>query len=209
MRHTLSLAGLIMLLMLTAAGVGLFALDRSRADHVDATASLAALSEQRDAARQIEVAFKVEVQEWKNILLRGYDPTLLAQYRDAFATRQAEVATGLDRLAAEGSAEARRLATEHEGLGAAYDATLAAADLDTAEGVRAADAAVHGADRHLEGALEALSNTFGASLLTAAETVEARLAERYETTRQMLLYVALAGMLATFVLLVLLARRGR
>ncbi|PZW49093.1 hypothetical protein C8P66_103119 [Humitalea rosea] len=207
MRQTLSLAGLVMLLMLASAGVGLFALDRSRDDHLQAVHGLAALTEQRDNARQIEVAFKVQVQEWKNILLRGYDPALRARYQAAFAERRADVAVGLAALA--GTPEAGRLAAAHAVLGQAYDAALASADLTTAEGVRAADAAVRGADREVQEQLDGLAEALGEAHRDAAMAMEERLTDRYEETRHLLLVVTLAGLLATLILLGLLARRRR
>lgn len=207
MRQTLSLAGLVMLLMLASAGVGLFALDRSRADHLQAVHGLAALTEQRDNARQIEVAFKVQVQEWKNILLRGYDPALRARYHEAFTQRRADVATGLEALAA--APEAHRLSLAHAALGEAYDAALASADLTTAEGMRAADAAVRGADREVQEQLDALAEALGEAHRDAALAMEERLAARYEETRHFLVIVTATGLLATLILLGLIARRRR
>ena len=53
---------------------------------------------QQDAARQVQVNFKKQVQEWKDILLRGYDPKDLAKYTNQFHERASDalkLATGL------------------------------------------------------------------------------------------------------------------
>ena len=51
--------------------------------------------EQRDQVRVMQVAVRAQAQEWKNVLLRGYDPTDLATYRAGF-TRESDTvrATG-------------------------------------------------------------------------------------------------------------------
>ena len=50
---------------------------------------------QRDQVRVMQVAVRAQAQEWKNVLLRGYDPTDLATYRAGF-TRESDTvrATG-------------------------------------------------------------------------------------------------------------------
>src|SRR5438552_18511769 len=52
---------------------------------------LATQVRQRDMARVLEVQFKTQVQEWKNILLRGHDPRDLDQYRTAFFSNETAV----------------------------------------------------------------------------------------------------------------------
>jgi len=43
---------------------------------------------QQDEARVMQVTFKKQVQEWKDILLRGSDPAALAKYTDAFHDKE-------------------------------------------------------------------------------------------------------------------------
>ena len=77
-----------------------------------------------DSLRKVQTSFQRQVQEWKDILLRGNDPELYAKYYDAFEKRTAEVSQGL--------AQMRSLADE---LG------MATNDIDT---LLAAHADLHG-----------------------------------------------------------------
>ncbi|MFH0022607.1 methyl-accepting chemotaxis protein [Pseudomonas fluorescens] len=101
---------------------------------------------------EANLQFKVQVQEWKNVLLRGKQPADLAKYWGQFEDRQRDVQKILGELAGQSSIEAslktriERLRDEHRQLGAAYqkgrDAYVAAGG-DPAAG----DAAVKGVDR--------------------------------------------------------------
>ena len=51
-----------------------------------------------DQARTAQVMFKKQVQEWKDILLRGNDPAHYAKYLDLFQKEHAAVLDSLDRL---------------------------------------------------------------------------------------------------------------
>ncbi|MEW7982902.1 MAG: response regulator [gamma proteobacterium symbiont of Phacoides pectinatus] len=81
-----------------------------------------------------QVHFKKQVQEWKNILLRGYEPGMLERYQGLFeheeaATRQR--ITALIELLEEGSAAietARSFQAAHHRLGIAYRQALEAFD---------------------------------------------------------------------------------
>jgi hypothetical protein len=46
---------------------------------------------QQDTARKAQVTFKKQIQEWKDILLRGYDPEQLTKYTDQYHAREKEV----------------------------------------------------------------------------------------------------------------------
>ena len=49
-------------------------------------------------ARTIQVSFKKQVQEWKDILLRGRNPEDLEKYRRNFNRQEHEVAQGVEAL---------------------------------------------------------------------------------------------------------------
>ncbi|AYC34160.1 methyl-accepting chemotaxis protein [Pseudomonas cavernae] len=98
--------------------------------------------------------FKGQVQEWKNLLLRGSDPSAQDKYWAQFEAQERKVQDILGKLVAEAGehndpalkGQVERLRTEHQRLGAAYRQgrqAFIAADADPAAG----DAAVKGIDR--------------------------------------------------------------
>ncbi|MEP9317357.1 methyl-accepting chemotaxis protein [Pseudomonas sp. LABIM340] len=101
---------------------------------------------------QANLAFKVQVQEWKNVLLRGQQPADLNKYWGQFEDQERAVQDVLGRLEQNAAdepqlkAQVTRLRDEHRQLGQAYrkgrDAYLAAGS-----DPRAGDAAVKGIDR--------------------------------------------------------------
>ncbi|MFJ2486941.1 methyl-accepting chemotaxis protein [Pseudomonas sp. NPDC087639] len=101
---------------------------------------------------EANLQFKVQVQEWKNVLLRGKQPADLAKYWGQFEDRQRDVQNILGELASQKGIEPSlknridRLRDEHRQLGVAYqkgrDAYVAAGGDPTA-----GDVAVKGVDR--------------------------------------------------------------
>ncbi|QXI16600.1 methyl-accepting chemotaxis protein [Pseudomonas hamedanensis] len=101
---------------------------------------------------EANLQFKVQVQEWKNVLLRGKQPADLAKYWGQFEERQRDVQNLLGELASQKGIDPSlktridRLRDEHRQLGGAYqkgrDAYVAAGG-EAAAG----DAAVKGLDR--------------------------------------------------------------
>ena len=110
---------------------------------------------------EANLQFKVQVQEWKTVLLRGKQPADLAKYWSQFEERQRDVQNILGELAGQKGIEANlksrieRLREEHRQLGAAYqkgrDAYVAAGG-DPSAG----DAAVKGVDRATSEQMSAL-----------------------------------------------------
>lgn len=110
---------------------------------------------------EANLQFKVQVQEWKNVLLRGKQPADLVKYWSQFEERQRDVQNILGELAGQKGIEANlksrieRLREEHRQLGVAYqkgrDAYVAAGG-DPSAG----DAAVKGVDRATSEQMSAL-----------------------------------------------------
>ncbi|MDG9784531.1 methyl-accepting chemotaxis protein [Metapseudomonas otitidis] len=109
------------------------------------------------------VEFKGQVQEWKNVLLRGKDPAALAKYWGQFEDQERKVQDILGKLVNEArdmgdrdlQTQVERLRTEHQSLGAAYrkgrEAFIAAGADPTA-----GDKAVQGIDRAASDQMTAL-----------------------------------------------------
>ena len=78
------LGGFFFVALAIVATGGWRALDSSNVRSADAMARSVALSQAIDTARSAQVEFKIQVQEWKNILVRGNDPAQLDKYSKAF-----------------------------------------------------------------------------------------------------------------------------
>jgi methyl-accepting chemotaxis protein len=112
---------------------------------------VASLNAAQATVLRVESHFKIQVQEWKNVLLRGKDPEKLAKYWKGFEKEEASVASEALSLQTELPAgKAKDLLGEfvatHKQLGEGYRKGLAAfkdASADSAVG----DKAVTGIDR--------------------------------------------------------------
>ncbi len=128
--------------------------------------NLRARLQQVEMARILQVTFKKQVQEWKDILLRGQDPNDLEKYRKAFFTQegnvQSDARTLLDQISQTGTKA--RIATfleMHQVLGQHYRAAL---DVFVADGkfdYRRADRSVRGEDRPLTDSIDEMVKAIG------------------------------------------------
>ncbi len=137
---------------------------------------------QRAQARSMQVTFKKQVQDWKDILLRGRDPLLLDKYRREFLAYSAEVDQLAATLATEiDDAQARSACTDfqvsHQALQTAYLEALAGFIAGSGRDPWATDAAVKGIDRIPTERIEAMAQRLG---LLADEQIQ----ENAATTRR-------------------------
>jgi methyl-accepting chemotaxis protein len=106
----------------------------------------------QDRARVIQVTFKKQVQEWKNLLLRGHTRDDFQKYEKSFKAEEAAVRDLATKLAADvNDGEARGQITAfidaHQTMGRSYDTAIRAFEGTQGQDAAAADALVKGQDR--------------------------------------------------------------
>lgn len=207
----LPVAAFVSLLVLLLGATGLFALHHT---NQKIAADLARLDATEDALLLVvraRASFKTQVQEWKNILLRGRGPADLAAFRSRFDAEESAVAADLARLvrripALELDATAtpgldiatlESLVAEHAALGAAYRAALI--DYDPADDTAPfrTDTAVRGLDRPLSDRLDALAESFERLATDELRTLTTRAAARHEALRRITWIVTSLAVLAS------------
>jgi methyl-accepting chemotaxis protein-1 (serine sensor receptor) len=181
-----------LLLLLAAAGAGLQGLNRSLETY--ATTVQAARTHE-SAALELAVAFKTQVQEWKNTLLRGKDDKALEKHWGAFGKLQGEMGEKARKLAAglpagESRALVEKFAAAHavmaQQYGKAFEA-FKAAGFDPAVG----DAAVKGMDREPSKLLEDAGRMIGADSAKVAAQAAAggQVASRFSVSIMLVVFV--------------------
>src|SRR5258705_6819993 len=105
-----------------------------------------------DAARRAQLEFKIQVQEWKNMLIRGDDPQLLERHTKAFADTSKRVNAQLQSLNEQARALgmkaglADKAIAEHDELDRKYNEAFKAFRGDNAS-ADVVDKTVRGIDR--------------------------------------------------------------
>src|SRR5471032_738143 len=92
------LGGLFFVALIVVAMGGWSALSSSNVRNEDALRHELAMAQASDTARGAQIEFKKQVQEWKDILLRGNDPANFDKYTKAFATRSQNTRAELAKL---------------------------------------------------------------------------------------------------------------
>jgi methyl-accepting chemotaxis protein-1 (serine sensor receptor) len=150
----LALLGVFFLLALLTVGFqGWSAIGSLKANNAYSLQRSVDLTHAVDTARGAQVEFKIQVQEWKNILVRGHDPAQLEKYSKAFGKSAQSTNAELQKLGAMLDklgmqtplvAEAIRM---HDELGRNYTAALKQFDGANPESYKILDKAVAGMDR--------------------------------------------------------------
>src|SRR5688572_2406301 len=147
------LLAFVNLMLFAAAGYAWYAISRLNGQlehtikeyhHVEAAANF---------ARKAQVDFKVQVQEWKNVLIRGNDPALYERHWKAFTDRSQQVKANLVALNAEAKTIglpgeiADKAIAEHEELDRRYHAAIKSFDATKEASADVVDQLVRGIDR--------------------------------------------------------------
>lgn len=201
-RSLVPLAGLLALALVTNGVIGLFGVWSVHRQHERALTESEALATDLDRARAAQVALKTQVQEWKNILLRGSDPADMARYRAAFEAEGAAVQQNLAALAAAPGAlgDHALLLAEHAELMRRYAGALETLVPDDPLSARRVDAAVRGIDRRMLEETDDLIAHMRERAATIQRETRAAVRARYETLRQGFVWglAACIGLVALF-----------
>lgn len=152
-----------------------------------------------DAAQNAQTTFKKQVQEWKNVLLRGNDAKQFEKYLKKFNAKEAqvqEILKGLaDTLEAHGeeAADIREVAAAHAGLGEKYRKALKSYDQSDQKSAFKVDRQVRGIDRVPTKKMDAIV----ARILTLAEHRMTQLSEENsDANRNMITFFTLIALAA-------------
>ena len=203
-------------MFMLVAMVGLFSLfsiwsiNRAWMEGTRQTLQLDSLSR---AALDSQVSFKVQVQEWKNILLRGDDIALLDKYLTSFQANAAETQKNIARVTVEARKLglivqvdiAEKLAATHNSLTQRYETTLTQAQATSKtlspETARLVDKSLRGIDRDLENSIAAFADELVVVADQDRRLLEARMQDRYATLRWFIISViSLSLVITAFVL---------
>lgn len=177
-----------------------------RAEHAgDTQDALADLANQRNAIREAQVAFKTQVQEWKNTLLRGEDPEKRAKYWKAFNEEAEQVKTHLGPARKNPAAPiaAPVLAyfdSAHTAMQAKYTEAFLVFEAGKGKDFSGADHLVKGQDRAPAASLDSLVVLYGEAIQAYAETQK----KAFARTRLFILSGAGIGLVVIGALLLLL-----
>lgn len=202
--NLLPTAALVSLFVLLLGAAALFALSYTNQKSTAALARLGQLHAAQVAAVEARVSFKTQVQEWKNILLRGRNAPDLASYRRHFERRGNEVQASLASLQQQlaaldlDPAPATRLLADHKKLVASYGEALAGFRPEESDAPFAVDARIRGVDRHLNDDIDALANRVEQAAVEELGAFSEAAARRYATLRKFTLGIGAAAVLAAF-----------
>lgn len=211
LRRTLvALGGMVLAVIVINGLIAVLGLYFVNERHARALSELDRLVETLETARAAEVHFMKEIQEWKNILLRGNNLADYAEYGDAFTGEQQIVREKLQTLAAEDGpvpvARVRSLIQTHEDLERRYDEALEAHPTSIID-ARAIDEQVRGMDRPLTDELESLVEEVNRQVDATRAAAREADAAHYATLRTLVTSATGVGA-ALVVILLLVARRS-
>lgn len=174
--------------LLVAGGFGLlqlYRLDRGVSDDLARLQRTVALGLD---VQNASIDFKTQVQEWKNILIRGNDVEQLQRYGKSFEKHAEAVSSRLQdiagRMQAEGSprvAEVQALAAAHAAMHERYVTALKGFDAADPESGKKVDRAVKGMDRSATEAMTVLTRLIEQDVKVLGDDTRARTSALYRT----------------------------
>lgn len=150
--------------MLLIAAVGIFHVNKVSTESIAAVDRLQSVAALADSARSAQHHFKVQVQEWKNILIRGGDAELYEKYRKAFekeeqlvVERLVKVGETAIKLRVESRIDPAAAQSALKVLGDNYRQALQTHDRTRPDFTQVTDKAVRGMDRQVDSLIDTLN----------------------------------------------------
>lgn len=210
LRRAIASSAFTMFMLVTVVGLfslfSIWSINRAWQSGTTETNDLAVLSR---TALDAQVAFKVQVQEWKNILLRGDEEELLEKYLASFHEQAAKTKDALSQVSTEAqrlgyadmTVEADSLVAMHSKVTERYLTELVNLQdgLPTlsATSARTLDRTLRGIDRELEGGIGALASRISDLAEARRASLTERLQDRYRTLRGFVMAVIAFSLLVT------------
>jgi len=168
--------------------------------------SLSAKIYEIDLARQAQVDFKVQVQEWKNVLLRGQDPENYKKYLDGFTAKKESVHQKIKELDGKVSDERvkgdiGKFLTAFELLNKEYEKGFEVYQSAKESQYLAADKALRGKDREPTELIDRIV----ASLKEGLKAEQIRLQEQRSSVVSVIIVTSVATALFTALFLALIS----
>ena len=206
------LAGAALVLLAGAGGLSALALRRSQDRLINSVSATIGFAQNVDIARDAQVHFKRQVQEWKNVLLRGHNSSDHAKYWSLFEAEENKTQSLLADLHRREAGEAGAidgLLTELRGLGQRYRAAVAQFDPDNPLSYREVDSRVRGMDRPPTDEMSGLVERLQARMAALGKQMTASHQAEMVTLRWAVLAAALLGVLSAAMLMLLVRRAER
>jgi len=207
--------------VVVAGGFGVFQLSKVNAelesDLADVRVGINALVD----IQQGNVAFKTQIQEWKNILIRGNNEEAFAKYEKSFYENekqvQIELKAALSALKKENAPESQpyiasleKIIQDHAELGVVYKSALAGFNKADPEAGKKVDVAVRGKDRAATDGLNKLIEDFQGNELQQLELQIESSQKIYSQSRNILLgFMAVILLVSLIVVLVTVSSISR
>jgi len=201
----IALAGAILVVFLLSGSVASFGLFYAAEQQQGDQQRLDAIYRSADEVSSAAFAFKRQVQEWKNVLLRGAEPEDYSQYHLAFERENEQVSRLLNSLIASSDANQKAsidaLLDEHRQLTARYRELLGTDDRISPSRATEIDHTLRGIDRPFTERLDAFAEALRNQLKSIRQDIREAELSRYQTLKRPNIAVTSTGTLLTFALL--------
>jgi methyl-accepting chemotaxis protein len=149
-----------------------------------------------------KVGFKTQVQEWKNILLRGKNSEDKTKHFSSFETEETKVVGNLKEaqkiclaLTKKELCQPIELARfKHQELGKSYKEKLSKGSLESYEGIHAIDQSIRGIDRTLDNDMNNLFQKFSRMKKDQLSAGNQSMENRYQILKKFILGIMLAAL---------------